>query len=87
LTSAEATTQDLARLVREQWSIEAHHHVRDVTFGEDAAASRTGSGPVNLATIRAAITAALKDAGYLHIPEGRRDHTTAAEALRLHGFD
>ena len=32
--------------------------------------------PVNLATIRAAVTAALKDAGYLHIPEGRRDHTT-----------
>jgi hypothetical protein len=47
-----------------------------VTFGEDAAASRTGRGPANLATIRAAIIAALKDAGYLHIPEGRRDHTT-----------
>jgi hypothetical protein len=58
-----------------------------VTFGEDASASRTGSGPVNLATIRAAIITALKDAGYLHIPEGRRDHTTPAEALRLHGLD
>jgi predicted transposase YbfD/YdcC len=87
LTSAEATVQDLARLAREQWSIEAHHHIRDLTFREDAAASRTGSGPVNLATIRAAVTAALKDAGYLHIPEGRRDHTTPAETLRLHGFD
>ena len=87
LTSAEATAGDLARLVREQWSIEAHHHVRDLTFREDAAASRTGSGPVNLATIRAAVIAAIKDAGYLHVPEGRRDHTTPAEALRLHGFD
>ena len=87
LTSAEATAGDLARLVREQWSIEAHHHVRDLTFGEDAAASRTGRGPANLATIRAAVIAALKDAGYLHIPEGRRDHTTPAETLRLHGFD
>jgi predicted transposase YbfD/YdcC len=87
LASADAAGQDLARLVREQWSIEAHHHVRDLTFGEDAATSRTGSGPVNLATIRAAITAALKEAGYLHIPEGRRDHTTPAETLRLHGFD
>ena len=28
LTSADASAQDLARLVREQWSIEAHHHVR-----------------------------------------------------------
>jgi predicted transposase YbfD/YdcC len=87
LTSAGATSQDLARLVREQWSIEAHHHVRDLTFREDAATSRTGSGPANLATIRAAVIAVLKDAGYLHIPEGRRDHTTPAEALRLHGFD
>ena len=87
LASAEATVQDLARLVREQWSIEAHHHVRDVTFGEDASTSRTGSGPVNLATIRAAVITALKDAGYLHIPEGRRDHTTPAETLRLYGFD
>ena len=66
LTSADTTAQDLARLFREHWSIEAHHH--DVTFGEDASASRTGNGPVNLATIRAAIIAAIKDAGYLHIP-------------------
>ena len=87
LTSAHATAQDLARLVREHWSIEAHHHVRDVTFSEDTATSRTGSGPANLATIRAAIIAAIKDAGYLHVPEGRRDHSTPAETLRLHGLD
>ena len=39
------------------------------------------------ATLRAAIIAAIKDAGDLHVPEGRRDHTTPAEALRLHGLD
>jgi predicted transposase YbfD/YdcC len=87
LTSTHATAADLARLVREHWSIEAHHHIRDVTFSEDTATSRTGSGPANLATIRAAIIAALKEAGYLHVPEGRRDHTTPAEALHLHGLD
>ncbi len=87
LTSAHATAPDLARLVREHWSIEAHHHIRDTTFSEDTATSRTGSGPVNLATIRAAVIAAIKDAGYLHVPEGRRDHTTPAETLRLHGLD
>jgi predicted transposase YbfD/YdcC len=87
LTGADAAAQDLARLVREHWSIEAHHHIRDVTFDEDTSTSRTGSGPANLATIRAAVIAAIKDAGYLHIPEGRRDHTTPAEALRLHGLD
>jgi hypothetical protein len=57
-----------------------------VTFTEDTATSRTGHGPVNLATIRAAIIAAIKDAGYLHVPEGRRDHTTPADALYLHGL-
>jgi predicted transposase YbfD/YdcC len=87
LTSTQATAPDLARLVREHWTIEAHHHIRDVTFSEDTSTSRTGSGPANLATIRAAITAAIKDAGYLHVPEGRRDHTTPAEALHLHGLD
>jgi predicted transposase YbfD/YdcC len=87
LTSAHATAADLARLVREHWSIEAHHHIRDTTFSEDTSASRTGSGPANLATIRAAVTAAIKDAGYLHIPEGRRDHTTPAETLHLHGLE
>jgi predicted transposase YbfD/YdcC len=87
LTSADATTPDLARLVREHWTVEAHHHVRDVTFGEDTATSRTGNGPANLATIRAAIIAAIKGAGYLHVPEGRRDHTTPAETLHLHGLD
>jgi predicted transposase YbfD/YdcC len=87
LTSADASAQDLARLIREHWSIEAHHHVRDVTFSEDTSASRTGSGPADLATIRAAIIAAIKDAGYLHVSEGRRDHTTPAETLRLHGLD
>ena len=63
-----------------------NHHVRDVSFGEDHCTSRTGNGPINLATIRTAVINAIKDAGYLHIPEGRRDHTTAADALALHGL-
>ncbi len=58
-----------------------------MTFHEDTATSRTGSGPANLATIRAAIIAAIKDASYPHVPEGRRDHSTPAETLHLHGFD
>jgi hypothetical protein len=29
----------------------------------------------------------MRAVGYLHIPEGRRDHTTPAETLRLHGLD
>jgi len=86
LTSAQADADDLARLVREHWHVEAHHHVRDVTFGEDVSTSRTRHGPVNLATLRAAVVAALHDVGYLHIPEGRRDHTTPADTRYLHGL-
>jgi hypothetical protein len=86
LTATDATGDDLARLVREHWTVEAGHHIRDVTFAEDNATSRTGHGPANLATLRTAVINAIRDAGYLHIPEGRRDHTTPAEALRLHGL-
>jgi predicted transposase YbfD/YdcC len=86
LTSADTTAADLGRLAREHWGIEAHHHVRDVTFTEDHSTSRTGHGPINLATLRAAVINAIKDAGYLYIPEGRRDHTTATDALYLHGL-
>ena len=45
LTSADATAQDLARLIREHWSVEAHHHIRDVTIREATFASRPDSGP------------------------------------------
>jgi len=62
------------------------HHVRDCSFGEDAATSRTGHGPVNVATLRSAVKAALKSVGYLYVPEGRRDHTTVTETLYLHGL-
>jgi len=33
LTSADATARDLSRLVREHWSIEAHHHARSPGAG------------------------------------------------------
>ncbi len=84
LSATHATGADLARLARDHWSVEAGHHIRDVTFTEDHATSRTRHGPINLATIRNTVINAIRDAGYLHIPEGRRDHTTPTEALHLH---
>lgn len=65
--------------------VEVHHRTRDVSFGEDASTSRTAHGPANLATLRAAIVTAIQDAGYLSIPEGRRDQTRPIDALYLHG--
>lgn len=84
LTCAQASPDDLARLIRDHWGVEVHHRIRDVSFGEDASTSRTGHGPTNLATLRAAVTTAIQDAGYLYIPEGRRDHTQPIDALYLH---
>lgn len=46
LTVHQATAADLAERVRGHWAIEnREHHVRDVTFGEDASRVRTGNAP------------------------------------------
>jgi hypothetical protein len=74
-------------MARSHWHIEVKvHYVRDVSFGEDASTTRTGNAPTNLATIRSAVINTLRDAGYPYIPEGRRDHTVPADAVRLHGL-
>jgi hypothetical protein len=44
--AARADAASLARQVRGHWGIEnKSHHVRDVTFGEDACQTRTGAAP------------------------------------------
>ncbi|MFC8278167.1 ISAs1 family transposase [Streptomyces sp. NPDC057271] len=50
LTAEQATPSQLARLVRDHWTIEALHHVRDTTFAEDASQLRTGNTPRAMAT-------------------------------------
>jgi predicted transposase YbfD/YdcC len=47
-----ATHAQLAALIRGHWSIEALHHVRDVTYREDACKVRTGTAPRILAGLR-----------------------------------
>jgi hypothetical protein len=42
----------LADLLRGHWGIEALHHLRDVTFAEDASQVRTGAGPSIMAYLR-----------------------------------
>lgn len=46
----EEVPAQLARLVRDHWTIEAPHHVRDTTFAEDASQLRTGNAPRAMAT-------------------------------------
>ena len=53
VSSRAMTAQALADAVRSHWAIEnSLHWVLDVTFREDAARSRTGHGPANMAVVR-----------------------------------
>lgn len=54
----------LLQLARDHWQIENRlHHVRDVTFGEDACRVRTGSAPQVLAEIRNAVLTMIRKSG------------------------
>jgi hypothetical protein len=49
LTFAQASSARLADYIRGHWAIEnGLHHVRDVTFAEDASQARTGTDPYNM---------------------------------------
>lgn len=75
LTTHQTTAADLAQRVRGHWSIEnRQHHVRDVTFGEDASRVRTGSAPRAMASLRNLAIGALRLAGRDNIAEGLRHH-------------
>src|SRR5919106_1058107 len=43
---------DMADYARGHWGIEALHHLRDVTFAEDASQLRTGTAPRAMASLR-----------------------------------
>lgn len=75
LTAHQANAADLAKRVRGHWAIEnREHHVRDVTFGEDASQVRTGSAPQAMASLRKQAIGALWLAGGDNIAEGLRHH-------------
>ena len=63
LSHAQASPARLADLLRNHWAIEALHHLRDVTFAEDACKVRTGSGPHVMATLRNLVIGVLCRAG------------------------
>jgi hypothetical protein len=53
LSAGQALPGDLQTWIRWHWHIENRlHHVRDVTFREDAHQARTGNGPAVIATLR-----------------------------------
>jgi hypothetical protein len=52
LTAEDADATVIARLVRDHWSTEVLHHVRDTIFAEDASQLRTGTAPRAMAACR-----------------------------------
>ncbi|MGP4088320.1 ISAs1 family transposase [Streptomyces sp. KR55] len=78
LTAEQATPAELARLIRSHWKIEALHHVRDMTFAEDASQLRTGSAPRAMATWRNLAIGALRLAGKSNIAAGLRHNARDA---------
>jgi predicted transposase YbfD/YdcC len=78
LTVTQATPAGLARWIRGHWAIEALHHIRDVTYGEDASQVRTGTGPQAMATLRNLTIAIMKMAGHGNIAAATRHHARDA---------
>jgi predicted transposase YbfD/YdcC len=74
LSHAQASPARLADLLRNHWAIEALHHLRDVTFAEDACKVRTGSGPHVMATLRNLVIGVLCRAGPVNVTAALRHH-------------
>ncbi|MGH4026029.1 MAG: ISAs1 family transposase, partial [Pseudonocardiaceae bacterium] len=62
----------LASYVREQWSIESLHWIRDTLYQEDKSQIKTRSGPRIMATLRNLAIGALRLAGRTDITEATR---------------
>ena len=67
-----ASAADLARYVREQWSIESLHWLRDTLYQEDKSKVRTRSGPRSMAALRNLAIGALRLAGRTDVTEATR---------------
>jgi hypothetical protein len=58
--------------------MEALHHIRDTTYGEDASQVRTGNGPQVMATLRNLAIGIIKMAGHRNIAAATRHYARDA---------
>jgi predicted transposase YbfD/YdcC len=87
LTAAQASPARLADWIRGQWGIEALHHIRDVTFAEDASQVRTGNTPRAMASLRNLAIGILRARGHRNIAAAlRRNARDATRVLPLLGI-
>ena len=68
----QADPADLAGYVREQWSIESLHWIRDTLYQEDKSKVRTRSGPRVMAALRNLAIGALRLFGRIDVTEATR---------------
>jgi predicted transposase YbfD/YdcC len=87
LTPEQAGPARLAALIRGHWSVEALHHIRDVTYREDASRIRTGHAPRIMAGLRNLAIALTRLIGWTNITAAT-DHYRARpdHALQLLGL-
>ncbi|MFG2086801.1 MULTISPECIES: ISAs1 family transposase [unclassified Spirillospora] len=72
LDAHQTTPAELAAATRGHWGIEALHHLRDVTYAEDASTLHTGTGPRAMATFRNLAIGLLKTLGADNIAKTTR---------------
>ncbi|MER5700278.1 hypothetical protein ABT255_61320 [Streptomyces mirabilis] len=87
LPPEQASQPQLAELDQNHWSVEALHHIRVVTYGEDASRVRTGTAPRAMATLRNLAIGLIRQPGWTNITaaadhyRSRPQHAT--DMLRL----
>jgi predicted transposase YbfD/YdcC len=81
LTAAQASPARLADWIRGHWGIEALHHIRDVTFAEDASQVRTGTAPRAMASLRNLAIGILRARGARNIAAALRHNVVTPPAL------
>jgi predicted transposase YbfD/YdcC len=87
LPAHRANAEEIATWAREHWTVEnTAHHVRDVTFAEDANRSTTGNAPAVMAVLRDIVRGAFRLAGWVNTASARRAHTIPAATLSLYGI-
>jgi predicted transposase YbfD/YdcC len=78
LTAVQARPAELAGHIRGHWGIEVLHHIRDVTYTEDASQVRTGNGPRAMASLRNLAIGILRCAGRSNIAQALRHNARDA---------
>lgn len=87
LAAHQAGPTVLNQAIRGHWGIEAHHHIRDVTYAEDASQIRTGNAPRTMASLRNLAITILHHTGHDNIAAALRHNArNAARPLTLLGI-